>query len=111
MSLSRKKLSAILAGAMFAFASISAFSIWGDVSAMANSNNDRKHRTSPINERFSSLREFLAWQNGMHRRMADFPWYEEVRPGAFRYHRSRGQAQDNHEYTKEELMHKLGFSS
>ena len=65
--------------------------------------------SKPINERFDSLRDYLHWQTGMHRRMADFPWYEEVRPGYFRFHRSRGQQRDDHEYSEDELRKKLGF--
>lgn len=65
--------------------------------------------TKPVNERFDNLRDWLRWQDDMHRHVADFPWYEEIRPGFFRLQGSRGQKNDTSEYSEDELRRKLGF--
>jgi hypothetical protein len=85
----------------------------GTVKAMSDGNgkNGRAEMLAkPVNERFASLREFLAWQDKMRKRIADFPWYEEISPGVFRYHRSRGQSSEQTEFDEKELREKLGFN-
>jgi len=103
----------IVAGIAIVVVALAAFSeMTNKVEAKSMHSNDisgNNDTIAPINERFDSLRDFLDWQNNMHERVADFPWYEETSPGLFKLHGSRGQKPDNHEYTESELREKLGF--
>ncbi|HHI70940.1 MAG TPA: hypothetical protein ENJ91_08040 [Rhodobacteraceae bacterium] len=77
---------------------------------MQSKQTDSSNTIAPVNERFDSLRDYLSWQNEMHERVADFPWYEEIAPGRFRFHGSRGQRPDKHVYSEDDLRAKLGFA-
>lgn len=80
-----------------------------EAKTMQSNDTSGNDTIAPINKRFETLRDFLDWQNNMHERVADFPWYEETSPGRFKLHGSRGQKPDNHEYTESELREKFGF--
>ena len=60
-----------------------------------------------INERFTTLAEYLAWARS--KRFIDIPWYEEIKPGLFKYHHGRGPRPDKTIFTESELKEKLGF--
>lgn len=102
----------IIAGIAIAVVALTALSeMTNKVEAKSMQSNEKSGNDTiaPINERFDSLQDFLDWQNTMHERVADFPWYEETSPGLFRFHVSRGQKPDDHEYTESELREKFGF--
>lgn len=65
---------------------------------------------TPINERFASLDEYLAYRES--RAAVDDAWYREIRPGVYvlesgNYH---GPTDEQRTFTREELMRKYGFT-
>ncbi len=98
-----------IAVAVFALAALPEMTNRAEAESMQNNATPGKGSVPPVNKRFDTLRDFLDWQNDMHERIADFPWYEETSPGLFRLHVSRGQKPDLHEYTESELREKFGF--
>lgn len=65
---------------------------------------------APINERFASLDEYLAYRES--RAAVDDAWYREIRPGVYvlesgNYH---GPTDEQRTFTRAELMRKYGFT-
>lgn len=68
----------------------------------------------PINQRFQSLDEYLAWLQ-QYGAPADRAWYKEVRPGVYELQTGNfrpldGDGQAQRTFTREELEKKFGFS-
>ena len=60
---------------------------------------------------FSTLDAYLAHLQRLSAQ--DRPYYEEVEPGRYRFRVGRrilGRAEDEHVYTREELLERFGFS-
>lgn len=68
----------------------------------------------PINQRFHSLDEYLAWLQ-QYGAPADHAWYKEIRPGVYElqtgnFHPLDGEGQQQQRtFTREELEKKFGF--
>lgn len=68
----------------------------------------------PINQRFQSLDEYLAWLQ-QYGAPADHAWYKELRPGVYElqtgnFRPLEGEGQPQRTFTREELEKKFGFS-
>ena len=69
----------------------------------------------PVNQRFASLDDYLAWLRDTQRPV-DGPWYEEVRPGVYalrsgnlRVLEADGE-QGAQSFTRDQLMKQFGFT-
>lgn len=82
--------------------------------AKGGESGDRKmDSTKPINQRFATLDEYLAF---LERTQApvDGPWYRQVRPGVYQLQTGGNLKLDDESpstqtFTREELEKKLGF--
>ena len=105
---------AVLAGA-FTPACASPFRAEGEASDKAPSAGKRtgtlvNDAHVPLNQRFQTLDEYLAF---LEKRSAiDDAWYREIEPGLYRYETGnyRGPAAEKRLFTREELMRKFGFT-
>ena len=83
-------------------------------SASASQGNRVTDKQIPINQRFHTLDEYLAW---LHKTAApaDRPWYKEIRPGVYEVQTAGNlhldvPSNEKRVFTRAELEKKFGFS-
>jgi hypothetical protein len=82
--------------------------------AAATKGNSVSNEQLPINQRFRSLDDYLAWLEKIERPV-DGPWYKEIRPGVFELQTAGNlhldvPSTEQRVFTREELAKKFGFS-
>ena len=82
--------------------------------AAKHSGDKVTNEQAPINQRFRSLDEYLAYLERMQGPV-DGPWYKEVGPGIYELQtgnlRLDGPGEEKRTFTRQELAEKFGFSN
>jgi hypothetical protein len=81
--------------------------------AAANSGNNVTNQQAPINQRFRSLDEYLAYLQ-LKEAPVDGPWYKEVSPGIYELQTGNlhldTPGDEKRTFTRQELAEMFGFS-